>query len=172
MKNKKRIILVVFCFLMLFASSAYAKPSKAKVKKAYKKYASENINVKSYDIVKYIDINRDGVKEMLYCNNSGLYPLWEVYTYKKGKVLKAGQFWGSEGVFFSSKKKRIAAESYSGGGAFLCVYKLSGSKLKCVTEYRMGELVMGGKYGLKNGKKISAEKYYKETGNIHKWKRL
>ena len=165
MKSRKKICLIA-------STCAYAKPSKATVKNKYKKYISENINVKSYDKIKYIDINRNGVKEMLYCNNSGLYPLWEVYTYKNGKVIKTGQFWGSEGVFFSSKKKRIAAESYSGSGAFLCVYKLSGTKLKCVTEYRMGDLAMGGKYGRKNGKKIIAKKYYKETGNIHKWKRL
>lgn len=169
MKNKKRIILVVFCFLMLFASSAYAKPSKAKVKKAYKKYIA---NVKSNGIhafnIHYNDINRDGVLELFCERPEGADSALEVCTYKKGKVKAAGYMTGK--VFkYNTKAKRLYAEFSGGGGTITKIYKLSGSKLKMTVKY---EAVSWASSYRKNGKSISWEKYEKETKQYNNWKVL
>ena len=175
MKNKK-IIIVVFCFLMLFASSAYAKPSKAKVKKAYKKYIVNEIKAKDPNVKQYggkayyYDINQDGIQELFYRKNINTCEC-NVYTYKKGKVKHAGKLYALS-ISYNKKKKRICVFGKAAIGGVIYDYKLSGSKLKLMVEYRSYEMWPGHSKCLKNNKEISGKKFDKETKKYYKWNYL
>ena len=168
MKSRKKICLIAFCFVMLLALStcAYAKPSKATVKKAYKKYISENISApyggKSY----YLDIDRNGIQELFY-NKNGVPAKLVICTYKKGKVIKISEIRGGS-VSYKTKKKSIRVEpsSLSVGMEFR-IYKISGTKMKKTVTYSASPIGYA-----KNGKMISQKKYLKETKKYNNWKNL
>lgn len=176
MKTKKRMYLIVLCFMMLFAfsASAQAKPSKAKVKKAYQKYISKNLyNLKLIEGSKafYRDLNNDGVLELCYCYNrySATRPDWIICTYKRGKVVKAGGFNGF--IEYNKKKKVLQINGRAPWGSKVTYYRLSGSKLKLLGEYRC--VIYSGHerdHYVKNSKEIGKKKFEKELSKYRKWK--
>ena len=177
--KRKKLGLIILCFIMLFSLNAYAKkPSKATVKKAYKKYIAENFsNLKGYGGSKacYLDMNNDGIPELFYCYErmSATRPLWKICTYKNGKVREThtGSLYGF--IQYNKKKKRIVLIGRPPMGSKETIYKLSGSKLKRVAEYICYDL--GGVHYLKNGKEMNKKqirKYEKARNKYIKWKSL
>ena len=145
MNNRKRSCLIVLCLMMLFAYStcAFAKPSMSKVKKAYTDYINQNQeqikkNLKSIGInyfsptMFYLDMNRDGVQELFYRPGAGIRPVWYIFTYKKGKVIMAGEEYAY--ISYNKKWKMIRADRSAPFGMHYIIYKLKGSKLRSIAD--------------------------------------
>lgn len=173
--KRKKLGLIILCFIMLFSLNAYAKkPSKATVKKAYKQYLSKTgIAIRGGKAV-YVDINRDGIQELFYARSSNLTNLYKkciVCTYKKGTVIKAGEFEGVLDMSYSSKKKRLCVGQRAAVGSWTSIYKLSNGILKKTVSYHPG---MGADFAYKNNynKKISVKEYSNAIKKYSKWRKL
>lgn len=171
--KRKKLGLIILCFIMLFSFNAYAKkPSKSSAKKAYKKYIAKTLSKlpgKGGSEAFYLDMNNDGVVELFYCyKRSDVRPHWRVCIYKKGKVKEAGDLFGF--LKYNKKKKRIVLFPRAAIGSVETVYKLSGSKLEMVVDYRSYD--NNGSHYLKNGKEISSKQYQKETSQFTNWNSL
>ena len=171
-KSGKRVFMMVVCVIMLFALStcAYAKkPSKAKVRKAYKTYLTKvTANGTRVFNIHYIDINHDGIQDLFFERPDGADTAMEVCTYKKGKVKAAGTLTGKT-FRYSTKVKSLCAIFSGGGGTITKIYKLSGSKLKMIVKYQAVSFMSS--YS-KNDKSISWAQYDRETQKYSKWKVL
>ncbi len=170
---KKRLYLIALCFMMLFAFSTcvQAKPSKAKVKKAYEAYLAANAEKEGlWRSPYYIDINRDRVNEMIVQHAYSSHRYYHVFTYKKGRVIEAGTVFGD--IYYNLKEKKICSiyEFYSQD---ITVYKLKGIKLKTLVTYthRYGSYTSDREY-LKNDNPITGEMYNRQLNKYSKWKRL
>ena len=91
---KKNISILIAFFIIISLSSVQftsAKPSNKKIKKAYLTYLQNHAD--SLDLldgyeneIEYYDVNKDGIKELFYCNGGGNIDV--ALTYYKGKVKK------------------------------------------------------------------------------------
>ena len=175
-KSNKRVLMIAFCFIMLFMLSTctYAKkPSKAKARKAYKNYIANSGIARSKAKEVYIDFNRDGVVELFYFYNGSMYPECIVCIYKKGKVYNAGKLMGILSMCYSKKNKRFCVEHRAAFASSHAEYKLSGTKIKQLVYYHPGTLgwTSSGS-ALKNNKEISAKEYQKAVKKYENWKKI
>lgn len=150
------IVTVIVC-MTLVVIPVSAKPSVKKVKKAYSKYLSKNIWGKdkythfgeTKDII--ADLNGDSVYELIITYTNGVRSGVEVYTYKNNKVVKLSPkkgFSGIGGVYAVKKGRQLYLTlSWSNGyrDSGYDVYKMTGTKLKRVSRYRMSSSKLYGR---------------------------
>lgn len=144
--------------------------------KAYRRYINKYLSSKK----KYrgrravvCDINGDGIYEMFFSYNSGVRSTYKIYTYKKGKIIKMGEFSGCNFITYNTHKKQICVIGSAGAShSILTCYKMVSSKLKQNSEYQSISDYSGGsnkeKY-YKNNKRISAKRYNQFSKRIFKW---
>ena len=188
MKSAKKLIIILLCFtaILAFSTCTYAKPSKKKVRNAYKTYVSKHLSSKhsgDFIKVKYIDINSDGTEEMFYVYEAfGTHGAVEVYTYKKGKVINC---LSNEqyliGVSYNKKQKRIVSSYGHTGRSYISVYKLAGTRLKCIKQfayevnpmnYKVEKIALNNKNITKAQYDAKTKKYIQSSKKYGEWKFL
>lgn len=161
------LLIATLALSVLFTGSSTeagaATISDAKLKSIYKKYVGLDIGTDAYmdeTVMCYMyDFNKDGVKECIAREEGGNRPIDHVYTYYKGKVKELTT---DNQIGYIKGKKYIVC--YGAGSAFeftYDVYKISGGKLKKVTQYAYDY----GKYK-KNGKEISEKSWNNFTKKV------
>lgn len=148
---------VVLAATMLQTSTeVQAATSQKKVEKAYTSYLNKLIANCTYedDIDYYLyDFNKDGINELVVCDDGGARGWYDIYTYKNKKVVLLASKENSVG--YINGKKFIVTYGSGGVGNFkYTVYKMKKTKLKKVDEYAC----VNGVYK-KNGKKIDKSKF-------------
>lgn len=143
-KISKRCLAVLLLLAMVLAvpmtSQAAKKPSKKTVKKLYTEFLK---NQSGSDYFTALDINRDGVKELIVSKprrNSYSNDIFSIYTVKSGKVQFLGDVQESisldyspskkKAVYYNKKQKAIRGTETGPYTAEYSLYRMSGSKLK------------------------------------------
>lgn len=173
MKRKKLLFLcVMFCLSLMMSISVQAASKQAPI---YKEFL---LNHPSYTWFRTLDINKDGVKELIISENQQPYRsnIYYIYTVKKEKMVYLGRVshsntfkdGTSKVIFYNSKLKAIREVVTGPHSLGLSLYKISGSTLK-------GIAYSNETYGrfpvyafTKNGK----DTYYSTTTGIKKFKQL
>lgn len=161
------LLIATLALSVLFTGSSTeagaATISDAKLKSIYKKYVGLDIGTDAYmeqSATCYMyDFNKDGVKEFVASESAGARPLAHVYTYYKGKVKKLEV--GQQAGYVKGKKYMVLLNSGSGFETYYDVYKISGGKVKKVTQYS----IEYDKYK-KDGKEISEKSLNNFTKKI------
>lgn len=135
-------------------------PSKSTLaKRAYNTYAKKNLKKSRYlgRRIKYYDIDKNKIPEMIVMYRSGLMYRCQFYTYYKGKVVKmhSNDFSGSGVFYLNNQKKYIGIEIPDGSQSEFVIYKISKRKMKKVDTY-IYEWYDERLY--KNGKRMSTAK--------------
>lgn len=147
--------------------------------KAYRRYINKYLSSnEKYPAHKAVvcDINGDGIYEMFFSYTSGVRATYKIYTYKKGKIIKMGDFSGCNFITYNTNKKQICVIGSNGAShSIQTCYRMVSSKLKKIAKYESisitnySDRVNKAKY-YKNGKRISANKYKTFYNNkIMKW---
>ncbi len=152
-----------------------AAPDK-KARNAYKRYVRNYLSSRKRfpgHYYKLRDINNDGIPEMFFAYNGGVRAAYKIYTYKKGKIIKMGDFSGCNFITYNKSSKQICVIGSGGAShSILTCYKMISSRLKQTSEYESISDYSGGsnkvKY-YKNKKRISAKRYNKFSKRIFKW---
>lgn len=133
---------------------------KGNYKVLYKKFLAGS----SHEYFLVLDINRDGIKELIVADSSGMRQ--EVYTVKNGKVTKLGELFFSGAaagpvIYYSSGDKAIFHQWLTRGlgGAGMSLYKISGNTLKLVRYAWVGYPDGKAEYRIDNDKKVSKNSY-------------
>ncbi len=136
--------------------------------RAYKKYLVKYLSSKKrYPGRRAVvcDINGDGIYEMFFSYNSGVRSTYKIYTYKKGKIIKMGEFSGCNFITYNTNKKQICVIGSNGAShSIQTCYKMVSTKLKKIAKYELIE-----KRYYKNGKRISSKKFRAFSNKIDKW---
>ena len=175
MKHKKlhRLIICCFTLILAFSASIYARPSKAKVRANYKDYIANNIQAPNGGKAIYLDMNRDSINEMLYIyyrEAGAFYPTCEIYTFRNGKVIKAGEQGGILNVRYSRKDRKICTVVRGAFSAWHIVYKLKRGKVVQTAAYFPGMYGMPGNKAMNFQKEISEAQYDRAIKRLEKWK--
>ena len=150
----------------MFAVPASAKPSNVKVLRAYAKYVSTQWRNGTKARYAVIDIDGNGVKELIMfrgaSGSSGARV--DFYMYHNGKVVKLSMdkcVTGCSTVFrIRGTKNFCVCKNGSGGSRFYYIYKKSGSRMKMVGSFAKQYNGTTRKYFYKlNGKKVSYSKF-------------
>lgn len=162
------LVLVAAAACVLFSSQAQAAPSRKKVTKAYKKYASRN------DITKFkqVDIDGNGIREMLYRDVS-----WNIgvctYSAKKKKVVKIKEISAGKAspvIYYNKSKDAFFMVHADTGGYEGYAIRLRGTKKKTLRKM----IHTNGKFKKRryriNGKKVSQDKFLDTLNNYYRWK--
>ncbi len=146
--------------------------------KAYRRYINKYLSSnKKYPSHKAVvcDINVDGIYEMFFSYNSGVRSAYKIYTYKKGKIIKMGDFSGCNFITYNTNKKQICVIGSAGADhSIQTCYKMIFSKLKKIAEYESisitnySDRINKAKY-YKNGKRIPAKKYKTFSRRVFEW---
>jgi len=173
---KKRVIFLmcfIFCLGIVMPISVQAVTLKQS--EIYNEFLKRNT---SYAWFRTLDINKDGVKELIVSENGVKYNsnVYYIYTVKKEKMVYIGKVshshsfkdGKSKAIFYNSKQKAIREAITGPFSLGLALYKISGSTLK-------GTVYMNRVYGRypvyafsKNGK----AQYYTTTSGIKKFNKL
>lgn len=135
---------------------------KQKAKKAYEKILN-NKQKKEGDVwYALVDVDRNGVPEMI---NTNGYVVWNIYTYRKGKVKKASNsiYIGEGDVSYSKAKKQLMIYA---GGTTNCYYiwAVRKGRVRNVGSFYAKKIWKNNKFTLRyliNGKKVSHKKFTK-----------
>ena len=181
-KNAKRILTIVLmlmcCFLITVPVSAAKKPSKKTVAKAYEKFLRKNVwksrryTSQGETTDTLVDINKDGVPELVVQYPNGNKYGVVVYTYKKGKVVRMTSKKGYIGISSVSQQKNkkylVLKWTQDRQSSGYDVYQMKGTKLKRVYRYTfkyesLSEFNQGGYAYIprKNGEYIGYDNYNK-----------
>ena len=173
MKRKKLLFLCfMFCLSLMMSVSVLAASKQAPV---YKEFL---LNHPSYTWFRTLDINKDGVKELIVSENQQAYRpnIYYIYTVKKEKMVYLGRVshsntfkdGKSKVIFYNSKQKAIREVVTGTQSLGFSLYKISGSTLKSsvYSNESFGRFTVYA-FG-KNGKEI----YYTTTAGIKKFKQL
>lgn len=136
------------------------KPSANKVKRAYLNYLKKNKNSFPFYQYKMVDINKDGIKELLVMYSAGVRGGMQVFTYKNGvKSLTKEELLGLGQVYTVKNQKKICVSASNGASeqAFTYYY-IKGSRLKELDRIDVIYGTSSVRYYL-NGKKISKKRY-------------
>lgn len=175
MKKIVRMLLIVTAILAL-AVPVSAKPSRKTVVKKYDQWTDKHVfkgqyrNPEAY----LLDINKDGVLEMLVQYENGVRSGLNIYCYKNGKVVRMKSLAGVNGWNQVRGKKYLVVEwsnSYRDSG--YTVYKMSRYKLKQVCKYEMTSSGASVIY-TRNGQRISQSRFQQfirkfQTIKYSKW---
>ena len=175
MKKIVRMLLIVTAILAL-AVPVSAKPSKKAVVKKYDQWTDKHVFNGQYRSPEayLLDINKDGVLEMLVQYENGVRCGLNIYCYKNGKVVRMKSLAGVNGWNQVKGKKYLVvgwSNSYRSSG--YTVYKMSGYKLKRVCEYEMISSGISIIY-TRNGQRISQSRFQQfmrtlQTPKCSKW---
>ena len=170
---KQNISILIAFFIIISLSSVQftsAKPSNKKVKKAYLTYLQNHAD--SLDLldgyeneIEYYDVNKDGIKELFYCNGGGSIDV--ALTYYKGKVKKLStQMTHISHDKINNKTYLVEADHY---GIWYIFYNIK--KGKKIQRFSVWENRETGKFYYQSAKKGSkaktiSEKAYKKYTNI------
>lgn len=181
-KSAKRALIIVLammcCLLITVPVSAAKKPSKKTVAKAYEKFLKKHIwNSRRYTgqeetIDTFVDINKDGIPELVVQYPNGTKYGVLVYTYKKGKVVRMTSKKGYIGISSVSQQKNkkylVLQWTQDRESSGYDVYQMKGTKLKLVYRYTykyesLSEFNQGGYDYIprKNGRYIGYTNYDK-----------
>ena len=130
-------------------------------KKAYKKYYEKNLS-DSCDYYILADLNKDGMKEMIAVSVGGARAAMYIYSYYNGNVVKCMDDFFFNDLGYMKKGKKFAGMAVD-GAAYTAIYlcKINKGKLKIIDTY-----VYDNDVYRKNGKKISADEYWKVDASI------
>lgn len=152
------VVLVTMLFNSINGCHAEASSKARKAKAAYAKLLS-SWNGSGTDVLfAVIDINKDGISEMIYSDDNLYHTEFMGYINNKVKLLHEG---------FSGKQKYYPNKSlyysYSGGHSYVSYsyYKFTGKKLKCVAEKKTENSIVKNpvyEYTV-NGKKATKRQY-------------
>lgn len=119
-KSFKKIVILLIVLILtveittisqeVYVSAASTRATQAKAKKAYKNYVQKYLSSRAsypYGSYKLYDVNRDGISEMFFTYMAGVRGGYEVYTYKKGKIIKMLDTKGAGGLYSNAQKKRF-----------------------------------------------------------------
>lgn len=141
MKKYFKQSFILFALLLLTLAlplTAQAKPGKAKVKKLYTRFLEAN----SYDWFVSLDINRDGVKELIISNdqvNSWDDHKFYIYRISRGKVDYVGyvvescsldENRGRKHIYYSRKYKAVRGTSTGAYSLAQTLYQVKSGSLK------------------------------------------
>lgn len=146
MKNKNRIIVAILTFALAVSSftlqSADTQSATSRSKsaiKAYKKILSSEKEAKKvatyFDRLKFdvIDINKDGIKEIVVTDDDGYHA--EIYAYVNGKVKEVGSSFASgNGDKYYPDRHIYYTQLFHSGEYLHQYYKFDGKKMKLVAE--------------------------------------
>lgn len=173
--KKKMIFLICFLFCLSLAMPVSAQAAEKKEATIYREFLKEN---PLYDWFRTLDINKDGVKELIVSKKQLEYSsnVYYVYTIKKNEIVYIGKVSHSQAfkdgkskvIFYNSKLKAIRKAVTAPMGFGLSLYKISGSTLK-ETIYMNRSFGRFPVYSIgKNGK----DKYYTTASEIKKFNKL
>ena len=172
MKLKRLLMAILLMICTMFATNiisehmscgkVYAASKKKTNKKAMKAYKRLLKNT-SYDKFALADINRDGVKELFICDESGMMSD-QLYVYKSGKVVKVDDYSWAWGIGFYSNKKYIYAERVGMFDDIIAYYRLNSNGKIIELARRSGEVTFNGNRKVKytyivKGKEVTKKKY-------------
>ena len=181
-KSVRRVLIIVMammcCVLVTVPVSAAKKPSMKTVTRTYRKFLKKHIwNSSRYTSQgettdTLVDINKDGVPELVVQYPNGNKYGVVVYTYKKGKVVRMTSKKGYIGISSvrqqKGKKYLVLQWTQSRQSTGYDVYQMKGTKLKRVYRYTykyesLSEFNQGGYAYIprKNGRYIGYNNYDK-----------
>lgn len=163
------MMIITFSIALFYTSEVNAATQKQKAKKAYAKIL--NSKQKSGEDVWYafFDINRDGIPEMIHTNS---YAVWNIYTYRKGKVTKASNelYIGEGRIYYYKAKKRLLI--YAGGtSGRYNIWTVRKGRIKRSGNIYTEKVWRNNKDSLRyyvNDKRVSYRKYTKEMKKYSK----
>ena len=168
---KKRIgILLFLMLLLLIAVPVSAKPSKSTVKKAYQTYRIK----KGIHQYKLVDVDKNGVQDMLYCKDERMGVCSYKTSKKKVVLVKRAPMTGKAPLtLYYNKSKHYFGwcQGDTGGGKYT-IYKLKGTKAKSAIAIKWANGRLQPAYWKKNGKNISKAQFDKEVQKIWKYKTI
>lgn len=171
MKMKKLSLIVFILVLsMLCAVPVCAAPSAKIVENAYSVYRRKR-GVTNY---KLVDIDKNGIKEMLFITSEYRIGVCS-YSKAKKKVVKLasvnmGKYYPY--VYYNKGKKQFALSNADTGGARYWVYKVSGAKAKRVKTLKSARQYPSFNYKFYiNGKRKSQAAFERAYRKILKWKK-
>lgn len=160
-KSINYLIVVVLSFMLVMSipANAFAVSNAEKAKKAYNSWIGSN----DFNDTKIIDIDEDGIPELLAWTFGGSW----IYKYNKnnGKVvqlatLNTGSFIG---IYYNTNKHTVSLTSHGSGWTYYYFYKIKGMKAKKVGSYKTEKDYEKYEYVFKiNGKKVSSNKFGKK----------
>lgn len=132
-KISKLTMLLVLVMLMMAAIpvSAAKKPSATKVKRTYDRYVKENLPRNGFGIC-CVDLDGDGIDEMLYRNMEDGEYKYSLYRYNSGKVKKVCSFKDNVLYFNKTTKKFFGEKEASDGRLRYTEYTYKNNKIKKV----------------------------------------
>lgn len=154
--------------LMPIQTQAASKRTKKQAQRAYRNFLYES----DYRSFKLIDMNRDGLKELVvsYEDSQTMVSQIIVYTYKNAAVQRAGDHYSAFGIRYNKKTKRLYGSRGGGGGIENWYYTLAtdGSLkqvyLQAIERGYHSNGLLCDYYD--NGKKITKAKYRRK---LKKW---
>ena len=172
MKNIKRSTLILFAILACLCAAipVSAKPSANTVKNAYDKYKSKKGISRSL----YVDIDKNGIVDMIYTRNGAL----GVCSYSSSikKVVKVQEVAGTgkapSKVYYNTSKHYFGWCSGSTGGGDYYIYKLKGTTATRKIHLKWRNQKGGGPYNKLNGKPISDAEFDKQKNKIWNYKSI
>ena len=174
-KKMKKLIKALLLITAIFALAVpvSAKPSRKTVIKKYDQWTDKHIFKGQYrnPDAYMVDINKDGIPELLVQYENGVRSGLNIYTYKNGKIVRMKSLAGVNGFEQVRGKKYLAVEWSNGyNDSGYTVYKMSGTKLKQVCKYQL----LGYNTYLRNGQRISQARFQKfmktlQTPKFVKW---
>ena len=168
-RNMLKRIMLMLCAAVVAISTVLGSgvtevQAASKAKKAmaaYEKLLRDSDNWVGYTTFGLIDVNRDGIKELVVydegTNSTSL------IGYVSGKTKQLG--WCMGDVIIYSKKKIFALNDKAGAGMYAMIYyKYDGKKVK---EIARDESCDGEETYILKGKNVSKKKYNKYIKNLH-----
>lgn len=163
------MMIITLSIALFHTSEVNAATQKQKAKKAYAKIS--NSKQKSGEDVRYalFDIDKNGVPEMIYSNG---YVIWNIYTYRNGKVRKASNelYIGEGTICYYKAKKRLLV--YAGGTSNRYnIWTVKKGRIKCSGNIYTEKVWKNNKDSLRyyiNNKRVSYKKYTKEMKKYSK----
>ena len=138
MKTNKRmrimyICAIMFCMGMILWPSCDVDAKTTKQRKAMKAY-TEMMKYTSVKKFAAVDVNRDGVKELITWKEEGIQDL---FTFYKGKVIRLNTYFGnSNNVYYNRAKKYIICDN-SGSAEIYSRYRVVKDKARLVDQYEI-----------------------------------
>ena len=172
MKNIKRSTLILFAILACLCAAipVSAKPSASTVKNAYDKYKSK----KGISCSLYVDIDKNGIVDMIYTRNGALGVC--SYSSSKKKVVKVKEVAGTgkapSKVYYNTSKHYFGWCTGSTGGGDYYIYKLKGTTATRKIHLKWRNQKGGGPYNKLNGKTISDAEFDKQKNKIWNYKSI
>ena len=172
MKTIRRTTLILFAILACLCAAipVSAKPSANTVKNEYEKYKSKKGIYRSL----YVDIDKNGIVDMIYTRNGALGVC--SYSSSKKKVVKVKEVAGTgkapSKVYYNTSKHYFGWCTGSTGGGDYYIYKLKGTTATRKIHLKRRKQKGGGPYNKLNGKTISDAEFDKQKNKIWNYKSI